>query len=95
MQTKFFIFTFFSFFLSGCRDKLPEESFAVLPQGGFPKLGYVPDRPALPSAEDIQARKQALSGDALVSHDLKEEILSVLQASEALSELPLPQTPSA
>ena len=98
MQTRFFILTLFSltaFLLGGCRERLPEESFAVLPQGDFPKLGHVPDRPVLPAPEDIQARKQALSGDTLVSHDLKEEIFSVLKASEALNDPSLSQTPPA
>ena len=59
MQTKFFILTLFSltaFSLGGCQEQLPEESFSVLPQGGFPKLGHVPDRPTLPNPEDLQVR---------------------------------------
>lgn len=59
--------------VSGCAERLPEEKFMLLPSNDFPKLGYVPDRPALPKVSQTRALKEQLMVEKTTSEQRQQE----------------------
>lgn len=85
MQTTFSNFCLFFIsiaFCTGCAERLPEESFDILPTSGFPHLGYVPDRPQLPSLENLSQLEKKLTEDAQISSTLKQDVFTRLTLAE-------------
>lgn len=63
---------------SGCIERVPEESFEVLPKGGFPRLGDVPDRPQLPSSEGRKKIENQLLLDREEARQEKQKVVEHL-----------------
>jgi hypothetical protein len=69
-----------AFLLSACTtDPLPEEEYEA-PTGNFPLLGTVPDRPTLPSSEDITQQQKRLQGEHDQATKKQVEILKSTKA---------------